>query len=139
VAEPIRVLVADDHAVVREGLRTFLELQDGIEVVGDAADGEEAIRVAEALVPDVVLMDLVMPRMTGLQATAALLAVQPEARVVMLTGSFSPAAVREAHALGAKGFVLKEEDPALLPDIVRAVAAGGSAWSSPAVARLVAV
>jgi DNA-binding NarL/FixJ family response regulator len=82
-------------------------------------------------------MDLVMPRMGGLQATEALLAVQPQARVVVLTGSFSPVSVRQAHALGAKGYLLKDEDPAVLPEAVRAVAAGGTAWSTPAAASLV--
>jgi DNA-binding NarL/FixJ family response regulator len=133
------MLIADDHPLVRGSLVDLFSSTGDITVVAECADGTEVVSAALQTRPDVVLMDLVMPRMTGLQATAALLAVQPEARVVMLTGSFSPAAVREAHALGAKGFVLKEEDPALLPDIVRAVAAGGSAWSSPAVARLVAV
>ena len=66
--EPIRVLIVDDHAVVREGLRTFLQLQDGIEVVGEAADGEDAVREATRLEPDVILMDLVMPRMDGIEA-----------------------------------------------------------------------
>ena len=70
MAEPIRVLVVDDHAVVREGLRAFLELQDGIEVAGEAADGVEAIDAAERLRPDVVLMDLVMPRLDGLGGDA---------------------------------------------------------------------
>ncbi len=83
--EPIRVLVVDDHAVVREGLRTFLELQDGIEVAGEAADGEEAIEAGGRLRPDVVLMDLVMPTLDGLAAMRALRERVPGARVIVLT------------------------------------------------------
>src|SRR5205807_6307527 len=85
MAEAIRVLLADDHAVVREGLRAFLELQDGIEVVGEAADGREAIEAVEAQRPDVVLMDLVMPRVDGLAAMRILRDRVPSARVVVLT------------------------------------------------------
>ena len=85
MAEPIRVLLVDDHAVVREGLRAFLELQDGIEVVGEAADGEEAIAAALRLGPDVVLMDLVMPRLDGVAAMRALRERSPGARVIVLT------------------------------------------------------
>ena len=81
----IRVLVVDDHAVVREGLRAFLDLQEGIEVTGEAADGEEAIAAAERLEPDVVLMDLVMPRLDGLGAMRVLRERAPRTRVIVLT------------------------------------------------------
>src|ERR1700758_4190298 len=85
MAESIRVLIVDDHAVVREGLRAFLELQDGIEVVGEAADGQEAVAQATSLKPDVILMDLVMPRLDGVGAMRQLRETAPSARVVVLT------------------------------------------------------
>jgi NarL family two-component system response regulator LiaR len=81
----IRVLIADDHAVVRQGLRTFLELQDAIEVVGEAADGEAAVAETERLKPDIALMDLVMPRLAGDEAIRRIAAVSPATRVVVLT------------------------------------------------------
>src|SRR6185312_6396740 len=81
----IRVVIVDDHAVVREGLRTFLDLQDGLEVVGEAGDGEEALAVIEELEPDVVLMDLVMPKLDGVGAMRALRAKQSPAKVIALT------------------------------------------------------
>ena len=84
-ADPIRVLVVDDHAVVREGLRSFLELQDGIDVAGEACDGEEALAEAARLEPDVVLMDLVMPNLDGVAALRRLREELPRARVIVLT------------------------------------------------------
>ncbi len=135
----VTLLIADDHPFVRGALVDLFTATGDITVVAECADGTEVVPAARRTRPDVVLMDLVMPRMGGLEATAALLAVQPEARVVVLTGSFSPASVREAHALGARGYLLKDEDPSVLPDLVRTVAAGGTAWSSPAVASLVPV
>ena len=84
-AEAIRVLIVDDHAVVREGLRTFLELQDGIEVAGEAGDGEQAIRLASELEPDVILMDLVMPGVDGVTAMRAVRKRSPHSRVIVLT------------------------------------------------------
>ena len=85
MADPIRVLIVDDHAVVREGLRAFLELQDRMEVVGEAGDGREAIEEAERLRPDVILMDLVMPRLDGVEAMRELHEQVPAARVIVLT------------------------------------------------------
>ena len=83
--EPIRVLIVDDHAVVREGLRTFLELQDGIDVIGEAADGLQAVEQTETLKPDVVLMDLIMPRVDGVQAMRSLQQQGSRSRVIVLT------------------------------------------------------
>ena len=84
MADSIRVLIADDHAVVRQGLRTFLEVQDDIEVVGEASDGEEALSMVEAVSPDVVVMDLLMPRLSGIEATQRIRELRPATRVIVL-------------------------------------------------------
>ena len=137
MAEPIRVLLADDHAVVREGLRTFLELQDGIAVVGEAADGEEAVRTARRLTPDVVLMDLVMPRLDGVGAMRELRRTVPGARVIVLTSFADDDRLLPAIRAGAAGYLLKNVDPGELARAVRA-AHEGQALLDPAVAaRLV--
>src|SRR3954470_23711534 len=99
----IRVLVVDDHGVVREGLRTYLGLQDGIEVVGEAADGEEAVREAERLEPDVILMELVMPRLDGVAAMQRLRAVRPKTRVIVLTSFADDDRLMPAVQAGAAG------------------------------------
>jgi DNA-binding NarL/FixJ family response regulator len=137
VPEPIRVLIVDDHSVVREGLRTFLELQDGIEVAGEAADGEEAVREAERLRPDVVLMDLVMPRLDGVSAMRTLRERVPAARVVVLTSFLDDERLLPAIRSGAAGYLLKNVQPQELARAVR-LAADGEALIDPAVAaRLV--
>jgi DNA-binding NarL/FixJ family response regulator len=100
-------------------------------------DGAEVLAAAERTRPDVVLLDLCMPRATGVEAARALALAGLPSRVVLLTGSFSPASVREARAAGAVGFLLKEDDPGELPQRVRDVAGGGTAWSGPAAASLV--
>jgi DNA-binding NarL/FixJ family response regulator len=137
VADPIRVLIVDDHAVVREGLRTFLELQDGIEVVGEAGDGAEAVTEAGKLQPDVVLMDLVMPKLDGLQAMRELRARGSRARVIVLTSFLEDERLLPAIKAGAAGYLLKNVQPQELARAVR-VAAAGETLIDPAVAtRLV--
>jgi NarL family two-component system response regulator LiaR len=131
------VLVADDHAVVREGLRTFLELQEGIEVAGEAADGREAVDEAERLRPDVVLMDLVMPRLDGVEAMRELRRRVPGARVVVLTSFLEDERLLPALRAGAAGYLLKNVEPRELARSIR-LAAAGEALIDPAVAaRLV--
>lgn len=124
MAEPIRVLIVDDHAVVRQGLKTFLRTQDDIEVVGEAADGEEAVRRAAELEPDVVLMDLLMPKRDGVEATEAILAANADTRVIVLTSFTDDDRVVSAVRAGAAGYMLKDIAPNELSDGIRAVHAG---------------
>lgn len=108
---PLRLMLVDDHEIVREGLRTLLEQEEGIEVVGEAEDGESAVRLAAERRPDVVLMDVMMPGMGGIEATRRLLALpSPPAppRVLMLTSLADEAAIREAVAAGAMGYLMKD-------------------------------
>jgi NarL family two-component system response regulator LiaR len=132
----IRVLVVDDHAVVRQGLRTFLELQGDIEVVGEAADGEQALAAVAVLEPDVVLMDLVMPRLDGVSAIERLRAVAPATRVIVLTSFLDEDKVLPAVRAGAAGYLLKDVQPAELVRAIRMVDRG-EALLHPAVAARV--
>jgi DNA-binding NarL/FixJ family response regulator len=104
--------------------------------VGTCADGSEVAEAAARTAPDVVLMDLQMPKMSGLEATRELLASQPQVRVLVLSGDVAPESVHEAMALGVAGFLLKEDDPGDRPRRIRTVAAGGTAWSEAAAAAL---
>jgi NarL family two-component system response regulator LiaR len=137
VAEDIRVLIVDDHAVVREGLRTFLELQDGIAVAGEAADGEQAVMQAEALRPDVVLMDLVMPRLDGVGAMRELRRRLPDTRVIVLTSFAEDERLLPAIQAGAAGYLLKNVAPPELARAVRAAHAGEALIDPVIAARLV--
>ena len=120
----IRVLVADDHAVVRQGLRTFLELQDDIEVVADAADGERALAAVAEHDPDVVLMDLVMPGIDGVEAIRRIAADHARTRVIALTSFLDDDKVFPAVRAGASGYLLKDVQPQELVKAIRAVDAG---------------
>ena len=134
----IRVVVVDDHAVVRSGLKLLLDAQSDIEVVGEAANGREAVFAAIEHKPDVVLMDLVMPERGGIEALPSVLESAKDAKVLVLSMQDDPSYVREAFAAGASGYVLKEAADTELVDAVRSVAAGGR-YVHPALgARLVA-
>jgi two-component system, NarL family, response regulator LiaR len=133
----IRVLIVDDHAVVREGLRTFLELQDGLEVVGEAADGLEGVQEAQRLRPDVILMDLVMPKLDGVAAMRALRDQAPDSRVIVLTSFLDDERLLPAIQAGAAGYLLKNVEPAELARAIRAAERGEAIIDPTAAARLV--
>ena len=137
MAETIRVLLVDDHEVVREGLRSFLSLQDGLEVAGEAADGEQAVREAERLRPDVILMDLVMPRLDGVGAMRELRRRLPASRVIVLTSFADDERLLPAIKAGAAGYLLKNVAPQELARAVRAAHAGEALLDTAVAARLV--
>ncbi|MEV5507324.1 response regulator [Streptomyces orinoci] len=120
----IRVLLVDDHQVVRKGLRTFLEVQDDIEVVGEAADGAEGVARAEELHPDVILMDVKMPGTDGIEALRRLRALNNTARVLIVTSFTEQRTVIPALRAGAAGYVYKDVDPDALAGAIRSVSAG---------------
>ncbi|HEX8202318.1 MAG TPA: response regulator transcription factor [Isosphaeraceae bacterium] len=131
---PIRVLLADDHALVRAGFRALLRGLDGIEVVAEAGHGREALARIEALRPDVVLMDIMMPELNGLDATAQVAARFPTVRVVILSMNASEEYVLQALHAGAAGYVLKNVAPAELEQAIREVARGEH-YLSPAISK----
>ena len=130
----VRVLVADDHAIVRKGICALLATEANIEVVGEAADGQSAIEQAARLQPDVVLMDLVMPGVDGLEATRQITACQPETRILVLTSFAGVDKIMPAIKAGALGYLLKDSDPEVLVESIRQVYCGNSSLH-PSVAR----
>ncbi|SCK30843.1 two component transcriptional regulator, LuxR family [Streptomyces sp. WMMB 714] len=124
MADPIRVLIVDDHLVVRRGLRTFLEIQEDIEVVGEAADGEEGVARAEELRPDIVLMDVKMPGTDGIEALRQLVQLGNPARVLVVTSFTEQRTVVPALRAGAAGYVYKDVDPDALAGAIRSIHAG---------------
>jgi DNA-binding NarL/FixJ family response regulator len=133
----VRVLIADDHSVVRQGLRMFLALDPDIEIVGEAASGEEAIQQARDIRPDVVLMDLVMPGMGGVAATRMIRTEMPAVEVVALTSVVADEAVTGAIRAGAIGYLLKNTEADELRRAIKSAAAGQVYLSPEAAARLV--
>jgi DNA-binding NarL/FixJ family response regulator len=133
--ESIRVLVADDHALFRQALKSVLEGEEGLELVGEAGEGEEAVRMATELVPDVILMDVHMPKLEGIEAARKINAELPTTKIVMLTVSDEQEDLFEAIKAGASGYLLKEVDPGEIANAVREIHAGHSLLS-PAVASM---
>ncbi|HXV42617.1 MAG TPA: response regulator transcription factor [Anaerolineae bacterium] len=132
----IRILLADDHSVVRQGLRMFLSLDPELEIVGEAADGAEALRLARTLKPDVVLMDLLMPVMDGIAAITAIRRELPETEVIALTSVLEDASVVGAVRAGAIGYLLKDTEADELRRAIKAAAAGQVQLSPKAITRL---
>jgi NarL family two-component system response regulator LiaR len=125
-AEVIRLLLVDDHAMVRAGLRTFLELQPDMAVVGEAGTAEQALALVPRLAPDIVLMDLVLPGMSGVAAARRLQTDHPDVKVVVLTSFSGHDSVLAAVRAGVAGYLLKDVGPAELADALRTVHAGGA-------------
>jgi DNA-binding NarL/FixJ family response regulator len=132
--EPIRVLVADDHPVFLRGMRAILGAEPDTELVGEARDGEEAVQLALELVPDVILMDLNMPKVTGIEATRRILEASPDTAILMLTMFEDDSSVLAAVRAGARGYVLKGADGTETLRAIHAVA-DGEAIFGPAIAR----
>jgi DNA-binding NarL/FixJ family response regulator len=136
-APPIRVLLVDDHSVVRMGLRSFFDMLDDIEVVGEASDGSEGVAMTRRLKPDVVLMDLLMPNMDGVTAIGRIKAEMPETEIVTMTSFIEEEKVTAALEAGASGYVLKDAEADEVAVAIRAAFAG-EVHLDPAVARLLA-
>jgi DNA-binding NarL/FixJ family response regulator len=136
--DPIGVLLVDDHLVVRQGLRAFLEVQDDIVVVGEAGDGDAALALIFELQPDVVLLDLQMPGMSGVQVLQAMRARGSAARALVVTSFTQPEAVLPAMRAGAAGYVYKDVEPASLAQGIRSVHAGQTLLADDVAAVLVA-
>ncbi len=132
----IRILIADDHAVVRQGLRMFLSLDDELTIIGEAADGAEALRLAGELQPDVVLMDLLMPVMDGITAIGHIRREHPDVEVIALTSVLEDASVVGAVRAGAIGYLLKDTESDALRRAIKAAAQGQVQLSPEAAARL---
>ena len=136
IAEKIKILLVDDHAVLREGKRDPLQKEGDLEIVGEASDGEEAVRLAGERSPDVVLMDIVMPRLSGIDATRRIKEVSPSTAVLILTAYEDDRYIIGLLEAGAAGYLLKSARAAELVRAIRAVSAGESVLSPPIMARL---
>lgn len=137
MAATITVLLVDDHRVVRQGVRAFLDAQPDIEVVGEAASGEEAVEAAKESAPDVVLMDLIMPGMDGVEATRQVKEVSPRTQIIVLTSYHQDEHIFPAIRAGALSYLLKDVEPAALAQAVRQAATGEATLHPRVAARVV--
>lgn len=134
--KPITLLLAEDHQIVREGLRSLLELEGDIQVIGEAATGRQAVQMARRLRPDVIVLDIAMPELNGLEAARQIRRETPETRVLILSAHNDEGYVDQVLALGAAGFLLKQTSSNILVEAVRHVAQGGE-FFSPSIAKRV--
>jgi DNA-binding NarL/FixJ family response regulator len=134
MTKPIRILLADDHALFRAGIRALLLTLKGMEVVAEAGDGREAVRLCQTHRPDVVLMDIMMPQLNGLDATARVAATSPHTRTIILSMNANEEYVLQALKSGAVGYMLKNVSPSELEHAIRAVA-GGESYLSPMISK----
>jgi NarL family two-component system response regulator LiaR len=139
ISDPIRVLIVDDHSMVRTGLATFIRVKSDLELVGEARDGQEATRLCEQLQPDVILMDLVMPRMDGVTATRAIREQWPQVQVIALTSFKDKDLVQDALRAGAISYLLKDVSVDELAEAIRAAHAGRSTLAPEATQALIQV
>src|SRR5258708_20878638 len=137
MTDKISILITDDHALVRQGIRAFLELQPDIIVIGEAGSGEEAVRMAAELVPDVVLMDLVMPGIGGVEATRQVKQASPHSQIIVLTSYHEDEYIFPALRAGALSYVLKDVVPDELADTIRNAARGESVLHPRVASRVV--
>ena len=133
----VRILIADDHPVVREGLTAILELEQDLKVVGQAHDGEEACRLYRQLSPDILILDLRMPKKDGIEVVTELMSLRPRPRIIVLTHSGKAEDLRRALAAGAKSYLLKGAEPEQVCDTIREVFAGKSSLPRDLTAKLV--
>ncbi|MFZ1701737.1 MAG: response regulator transcription factor [Pyrinomonadaceae bacterium] len=136
MAEKLKILIAEDHQTVREGIRLLVDSQPDMEVVGEAGDGETAVQEAARLSPDLVLMDISMPTLNGLKATKRLRAISPTLKILTLTRHTDDGYLRQVIAAGANGYVLKQSAPTELINAIRSIAAGNS-YLDPSLTRKV--
>lgn len=132
----IKLMIADDHKLFREGIKALLAVTDDIEIVGEAEDGDSALKQARELEPDVILMDINMPGMNGIRATEQILEKQPQTRIIMLTMLEDDVSIFHAMRAGARGYLLKGADPQEVLSVIRAVAEGQALFGPAIAARL---
>ena len=130
----ITVLLAEDHMIVREGFRSILEAEGDIKVVGQAQDGRQAVDLSKTLLPDVIVMDIAMPRLNGLEATRQILKIAPTTRILILSAHSDAAYVEQVMALGAAGYLIKQTSLLILAKAIREVSRGNT-FFSPSIAK----
>lgn len=129
----INIIVAEDHTIVREGMRALLEPEEDIKIIGEAADGRATVKMAKELVPDVIVMDIAMPLLNGIEATRQILRDRPDTKILILTAHSDEAYVEKVMELGAKGYLTKQSSSHLLAESIRGIFHGGKCFS-PAIA-----